>query len=811
MRKTRSIIAVLFILLAFNSLAYLVLSKAGKAYLVDGLEVLLRATATVACGIGAKRSHRLTRKIWVFTGLLFMILGLGDLQDFFSWFFPHNALVSSWLITFLLWFATLPLALAIFLPYETQIRQGWDVESLLDFLQVVVVLAFAYYCFIYLPHLMLGSEWTTHTYPKNLRNGVICAGLLIRAASEPGADARRLYRWIGWVFAAISVVMAFNISLGSLPVAIAVQPALTLLLCVTAFTWRETPVPQPAAGKSPESPSGPLMLKALPALGPAFVLIMAQQVPASFQSHARIAIWIAFLVFVLRSAIGEIRRRRAAQALSAAEARFRQIVSSSPLPMWVFDRETLKFLEVNDTAITDYGYSHDEFLNMKATDILAPEEDGDTRQFFERLNYKPRNRMPCRHRLKSGDIIECEVETQVIEFEGRLAELVIAVDVTRRKQLEAQLRHSQKMEAVGLLAGGVAHDFNNLLTVITGYCSILLSKSSRDPEEQENLEQIHYAANRASSLTRQLLTFSRKHVSKQEPVLLNEVILHMEKMLQRLIGEDVRLETRLQHNLRLVSADPAHIEQIMMNLAVNAREAMPHGGLLRFETANVEPLNGEGQRVQMTVSDTGIGMSDEVQARIFEPFFTTKRETGTGLGLSTIYAIVDQMEGSIHVHSQVGVGTTFTIDLPVLRKAASDEASNKPVELANGHGESILLVEDEVSVRKLIKSTLEASGYKVVSADSPQEACDMVPDFHFDLLISDVVMPAMSGPEMVRKILAKAEGLRVIFISGYTYDSMARHGLKLEPLYLLQKPFTTSDLVEKVQQALAAPPSLVVD
>src|SRR5436305_6497883 len=256
---------------------------------------------------------------------------------------------------------------------------------------------------------------------------------------------------------------------------------------------------------------------------------------------------------------------------------------------------------------------------MKTTDILAPEENGNTREFFQVLNYKPRNRMPCRHRLKGGEIIECEVETQVIEFEGRLAELVIAVDVTKRKHLEAQLRHSQKMEAVGLLAGGVAHDFNNLLTVITGYCSILLSKNSRDPEEQGNLEQIQYAANRASSLTRQLLTFSRKQVTRQEPILLNEVILHMEKMLQRLIGEDVRLETRLQHNLRLVSADPAHIEQIIMNLAVNAREAMPGGGVLRFETSNLDPVNGEGTRVKIDVSDSGCGMTQEVQARIFEP------------------------------------------------------------------------------------------------------------------------------------------------------------------------------------------------
>jgi hypothetical protein len=810
MRKTRSIIVVLFVLLAFDCLGYMILSKFGKAYLVDGLEFLLRATSTVACAIAAKHSKRLTRKVWILTGLFFMILGLGDLQDYYSWFFPHSALVSSWLITFLLWFATLPLALAIFLPYETRVRQGWDLESLLDFVQVVVVLAFAYYSFIYLPHLTLGSQWTTHTYPKNLRNAFICAGLLIRAVSEPALEARRLYRWITSVFTAISVLMVFHTALAPVPVFLAVQPALTLLLCVVAFTWREEPAPHPVTESPSESVSGPFLLRALPALGPTLVLIIAQQVPASFQSEARIAVWIAFLVFVIRSAIGELRRRRATQALSAAETRFRQIVSSSPLPMWVFDHETLRFLEVNDTAITDYGYSHEEFLNMKTTDILALEESGNARE-LQVLNYKPRNRMPCRHRLKSGATIECEVESQVIEFEGRLAELVIAVDVTKRKQLEAQLRHSQKMEAVGLLAGGVAHDFNNLLTVITGYCSILLSKSSRDPEEQESLEQIHYAANRASSLTRQLLTFSRKQVSRQEPVLLNEVILHIEKMLQRLIGEDIRLETRLQHNLRLISADPAHIEQILMNLAVNAREAMPHGGVLRFETVNVEPVNGEGQRVRMTVSDTGSGMSEEVQARIFEPFFTTKRETGTGLGLSTIYAIVDQMKGSIEVHSQVGVGTTFTIDLPVLRKTTTDETPAKPVELANGHGESILLVEDEVSVRKLIKSTLEASGYKVVSADSPEEACNMVPDFHFDLLISDVVMPAMSGPEMVRRILAKAEGLRVVFISGYTYDSMVRHGLKLQPLYLLQKPFTTSDLVGKVQQALAAPPSLVVD
>jgi two-component system cell cycle sensor histidine kinase/response regulator CckA len=811
MRKTRTIIVVLFALLALDCAGFLLLPQFGRSYLADGLEFFLRAICATACVIAAKRSHRLARSVWILTGLSFLILGIGDLQDFYSWFFPHSALVSSWLLTFLTWFSTLPLALAIFLPYESNDRRGWDPESLLDFLQIAVVLAFAYYCFIYLPHFTLGSHWTTHNYPKNWRNAIISIGLLARSLIDPAAETRRLYRWIGSIFAAISVLLAFASSSGAIPVFFAVQPALMLLLSIVAITWRVDPVSAPAPDSSLSVSPGPFLLKALPALGPVLVLMIAQRVPAADQAGARLALWVSLFVFVARMGITQARHQSASQALLAAEARFRQMVSSNPLPMWVFDRETLKFLEVNDTAVRDYGYTREEFLQMKTTDILPPEESRVSQDILPALNYRPRNRVTRRHRLKSGAAIECEVETQVIEFGGRLAELVIAVDVTQRKHLEAKLLHSQKMEAVGLLAGGVAHDFNNLLTVITGYCSILLSKSSRDPEEQGNLEQIQYAANRASSLTRQLLTFSRKQVTRQEPILLNEVILHMEKMLQRLIGEDVRLETRLQHNLRLVSADPAHIEQIIMNLAVNAREAMPHGGVLRFETSNLDPVNGEGPRVKIDVSDSGSGMTQEIQARIFEPFFTTKHETGTGLGLSTVYAIVDQMKGTIDVHSEVGVGTTFSIKLPVLQKAFSEETHSKPLELANGHGESILLVEDEVSVRKLIKSALEASGYKVLTAESPQDACDMVPRVHVDLLISDVVMPAMSGPEMVRRILAKTDGLRVIFISGYTYDAMTRHGLKLQPLYLLQKPFTTSDLVGKVQQVLAAAPSLVVD
>src|SRR5579859_4188659 len=811
MRKTRTIIIVLFVLLALNYAGYLFLSHSGKVYLADGLEVFLCLTCAAACGIAAKRSQLLGRNVWIFTGLYFLVLGIGDLQDFYSWFFPRSALVGSGLITFLIWFATLPLALAIFLPYEKSDRRGWDLDSLLDFIQIAVVLAFAYYCFIYLPHLTLGSQWTTHNYPKNPRNAIISIGLLARSAIDPAAEARRLYRWIGGIFAAFSVLLAFCTSPGPIPFFLAVQPALVVLLSITAFTWRVNQVSEPTPDRASIMSQGAFLLKILPALGPVLVLIVAQRIPASHQGEARLALWISLLIFVARMGITQARHQRASQGLLAAEARFRQMVSSNPLPMWVFDRETLKFLEVNDTAVRDYGYSRQEFLQMKATDILPPEEPGSSQDPLSALHYKPRNRMTRRHRLKSGAVIECEVETQVIEFGGRLAELVIALDVTQRKHLEAKLLHSQKMEAVGLLAGGVAHDFNNLLTVITGYCSILLSKNSRDPEEQGNLEQIQYAANRASSLTRQLLTFSRKQVTRQEPILLNDVILHMEKMLQRLIGEDVKLETRLQHNLRLVSADPAHIEQIIMNLAVNAREAMPRGGVLRFETSNLDPVNGEGARVKIDVSDSGCGMTQEVQARIFEPFFTTKHETGTGLGLSTVYAIVDQMKGTIDVHSEVGIGTTFSIKLPVLQKTFSEQVHSKPVELANGHGESILLVEDEVAVRKLIQSALEASGYKVLTAESPQDACDMVPGVPVDLLITDVVMPGLSGPEMVRKILAKTEGLRVIFISGYTYDAMTRHGLNLQPLYLLQKPFTTSELIGKVQQVLAAAPSLMVE
>jgi two-component system cell cycle sensor histidine kinase/response regulator CckA len=812
MRKPRTIIIVTLCLLALDCIGYLLLSQPTRAPFVDGLEFFLQAACAVGCAIAARHSHRLARNVWILTGLFFFFLALGDLQDFSSWFFPHSAFLGSWLLDYVFWFCTLPLALTIFLPSEKTGRSGWDVESLLDFLQVAVVLAFAYYCFIYLPHLVLGINWTAHNYPKNLRNAVISVGLLVRSVVDPVAEIRRLYRWIGVVYAGVSLLVAvYGLPGGIFPIYPIGQPTLSILLVIFAVTWRQTPVSKPLPKESPSNSTGQFLLKVLPVLGPVLVLFIAQRVPPAYQIGTRVALWTSLLVLAVRMGVKEMRHQRASQALSAAEARFRQIVSSSPLPMWVFDRQTLKFLEVNDTAIRDYGYSREEFLSMKATEIRLPEDSTTAQEIFDFPNYKPRNRIACRHRLKNGTIIECEVETQVIEFGGRLAELVIAVDVTQRKHLEAQLLHSQKMEAIGLLAGGVAHDFNNLLTVIIGYCSILLSRTPRDPDEMENLEQIQYAANRASSLTRQLLTFSRKQLTKPEPVLLNDLIGHMEKMLERLIGEDVRLETRLQHNLWLISADPAHIEQIIMNLAVNAREAMPSGGLLRFQTSNVEPLNGEERRVRIDVSDSGIGMSEDVRARIFEPFFTTKKETGTGLGLSTVYAIVDQMKGMIDVQSQPGVGTTFSIYLPVMQKAFAGETAAKPLEYASGNGESILLVEDEVSVRKLIKSALEASGYKVCTAESADHAFDMISSSHFDLLITDVVMPAMSGPQLVSKILLKVDRLRVIFISGYTYDSMAKHGLKLQPLYLLQKPFTTSDLIGKVQHVLEAPPSLVLD
>ncbi|MBC8028876.1 MAG: PAS domain S-box protein [Pyrinomonadaceae bacterium] len=387
--------------------------------------------------------------------------------------------------------------------------------------------------------------------------------------------------------------------------------------------------------------------------------------------------------------------------------------------------------------------------------------------------------------------------------------------IQREREKAEQLRQSQKMEAVGQLAGGVAHDFNNLLTVITGYSEIGLRRMAATDPMRRNMEEIKKAGDRAASLTRQLLAFSRKQMFQAKVIDLNLIVADMDTLLQRLIGEDIDLVTLLEPSLCKIKADPGQIEQVLMNLVVNARDAMPRGGNLTIETGNAvldQTINSHvsfkpGRYLMLAVSDTGIGMDAETQKRIFEPFFTTKEVgKGTGLGLATVYGIVKQSDGNILVYSEPGHGTTFKIYLPVADEFVNNEIDTNVSEVPRGHG-TVLLVEDEELVRNLAGEILQANGYDVLTAANGVEALRVSAGYegNIDLLITDVVMPQMGGRELAERLAELRPKTKVLYMSGYTDDAIVRHGILDDRMSFIQKPFSLDLFALKVRQILDPP------
>jgi len=385
---------------------------------------------------------------------------------------------------------------------------------------------------------------------------------------------------------------------------------------------------------------------------------------------------------------------------------------------------------------------------------------------------------------------------------------------------QAQLAQAQKMEAVGRLAGGVAHDFNNLLTVIGGYCAISLQSISETHPLQKNISEIQKASERAAAMTHQLLAFSRKQVLQPRVFRLNEVVLGMEKMLRRLIGEDIELSTTFDLSLGHVKADPGQIEQVIMNLVVNARDAMPRGGKLTISTANVtidqkshyrNRTLDVGEYVMLAVTDNGMGMSEDTRAHLFEPFFTTKGlGKGTGLGLATCYGIICQSGGDIRVYSELNAGTTFKIYLPRTDALLDPVAAMEPKKLPAGT-ESILVVEDDASVRDLTVTILRGCGYQVQEANSAFEALESLKKSpQFDLVITDVIMPQMSGKELCDQIKRQLPNIELLLMSGYTDDALAHHGVLDEGLFFLEKPFSPTKLAQKVREVLDGRPKSVI-
>jgi len=520
------------------------------------------------------------------------------------------------------------------------------------------------------------------------------------------------------------------------------------------------------------------------------------------------------LQFVSTQVAMAIERKRTEEQLHESERKYRLLFETNPEPMFVYDFETLRIMAVNEAAITRYGYSESEFLALTIRDIRSVEEQARLEQELARRTDEGAVRTGVRHRAKDGRLFEVDLVARPLEFAGRRARLVLARDVTAQRHLEHQLRQSQKMEAVGQLAGGIAHDFNNLLTAILGSTQLLLHATPPGDARREDVEEIRNAGLRAAELTRQLLAFSRRQVLAPKVLELNAVVANMDKMLRRLIGDDVELATALHAEAGAVNADPGQLEQVLLNLVVNARDAMPGGGRVLIETTRMT-LRDElverrhrlppGDYVCLAVADSGLGMDEATQAHLFEPFFTTKEVgKGTGLGLATVYGIVKQSGGYIWVYSEPGRGTTVKVYLPRVRGAAEPPLPAPELPPLRGGKETVLLVEDAAPVRTLARRSLEARGYRVLDAADGPSALELSARHagEIDVLVTDVVMPGMSGRELAERLAPTRPRMKVLYTSGYTDDAMVRQGVLNAGVAFLQKPFVPDTLARKVRDVL---------
>ncbi len=528
---------------------------------------------------------------------------------------------------------------------------------------------------------------------------------------------------------------------------------------------------------------------------------------------------IGQLAIALNQMADTVERRNA--ALADNERRYRFLFDSNPLPMWAWDAETTNILAVNEAAIDRYGYDRDTFLSLKIVDLLDASEHA--RFSGARLPFSEsrQNAGTWMHRTSDGRAIEMEITTTSSRRLGRASWLSVGIDVTARRQAERalarseeHLRQSQKMEAIGTFAGGISHDFNNLLTGMLGYCDLMLVQLPKDSPLRHDIGEIRALAVRGTELSRQILSVSRRQMVQPTVLDPNAVVRDLDRLLRRVVGENIELVTHLDEHVGTVHADAAQLEQALLNLVSNARDAMPKGGRLTIQTTALDASEVHRLRLDqqlpwmaIRVRDEGVGMDEHVRRQIFEPFFTTKpKGKGSGLGLALASNVMDQSGGEIRVDSEPGHGTTMHLLLPrrtdaVVPTPALDEAP----ELLDGQ-ETVLLTEDEEAVRTVAVAALERRGYRVLAAADGEAALAISRAFpgRIDLLVTDVVMPGMNGRELADRLTRAQPGLPVLYVSGYTEDTDVVLGLSGESRSLLPKPFTSLELARRVRAALDA-------
>jgi len=732
---------------------------------------------------------------------------------------PGNTPTAAWVVMVI---NSLPVAVALTVPLllredGNKLKIGWP--EVLDIAQLGLIVVSAFLVFLYIPSLGVVSDVERIRYFNGLhvlRDGFLAVGYLYRGSRSLFPDVRKLqFRMSGFLVAygvcAVLSLHAYQYWHWSPLLAYVISDLPALAILAMAATWRqEEAMPRPEVANDREST---VWMQILAVVLPVSVVALASQIIGQRLRVAGFLVTASFFLYAVRLLVMQRHQKKTLSSLAAMEEKFSKAFKSSPAAITISRLSDGKLIDGNDRWLDMMKLRREEAIGRTSIEMGIFENVEQREEVLGSLRSgQPVRGMNLNFKL-DGQMLETLVSADVIELAGEPLIIASMLDVTEFKNVTQQLQQAQKMELVGSLAGGVAHDFNNLLTVITGYSALTLTKDL-DPESAENVRRIEEASGKAAALTRQLLAFSRRQVLQPRNISLNTTVEHIETLLRRTIGENIKIAVSLALHLGSVHADPVHMEQVVMNLAVNARDAMQRGGTLLFETKNLDlslpyPITGfeipAGRYVMLVVSDTGTGICPEHLDRIFEPFFTTKGVgSGTGLGLSTVYGLVKQSGGYIWVDSDVGVGTTFKLCLPRV------DLPPDPIRLdKTGHenltgSATVLVVDDDSRVCELTAKILSQYGYHVITADSGEHAERRADEFgdEIHLLVTDLVMPGESGKELAQQLKTKRPALKTLYMSGYPNltRSVKNGGGFWEAT--LPKPFAPVDLARAAKNAL---------